>query len=580
MPVFIKFLLLHNSMPALLIEGALLLAALVLCLAPRAIVKFLYEICARAFKHLAGRKWLSLAAVFLLALGLRAAFLPMIPPGAPEVQDEFSYLLAADTFASGRLTNPTHPMWKHFETMHVIHNPTYQSKYPPGQGLVLAAGQAIAGSPWAGVWVSCALMCAALLWMLRGWLPSAWALFGGLLIALRFCTVHDWSTAYWGGAAAAIGGAMVLGALPRIMKKTRISQGVVFGLGLVILANTRPFEGMILGLAAGLVLLGWMLRQNRRIKIRALSRIGIPVLLILIIGGAATMTYFKAVTGDPLKMPYMLHIEQYEVAKPILWMSPDPPKKFNHPVLDNFWNHYHLDRFNLTSASDYLAVMKHRLLYIWFDCLWPGLIWPLIFLPFALGNKSAGRLLFIVLAMAPIVFITAHFFLHYIAPGIGAFYALILMGMQAMTRWEVRGKKIGAALVAAIAVSWIIVPCLLALSAQVETSKYTPFRIQRQSIPKNLEQDGDRHLIIVRYGPNHNVHEEWVFNRADIDAAKVVWAREMDPESDAELIKYFKDRKVWLLEVDLTYTKQRPYDPQKELRLLFHDKPEAKKGVI
>jgi hypothetical protein len=55
---------------------------------------------------------------------------------------------------------------------------------------------------------------------------------------------------------------------------------------------------------------------------------------------------------------------------------------------------------------------------------------------------------------------------------------------------------------------------------------------------------------LVRYGENHDCYAEWVYNEADIDGAPVVWAREMDPTNDARIIRYFADRKIWLLEAD------------------------------
>jgi hypothetical protein len=130
--------------------------------------------------------------------------------------DDFSFLLAADTFAHGRLTNPTPAMWTHFESFHITMQPTYMSMYFPGQGLLLAAGKLLFGNPWFAVLMCSALMCAAICWMLQAWLPPGWALLGGILAMLRLGLFSYWVNTYTGGALiTALGGALVLGALPR-----------------------------------------------------------------------------------------------------------------------------------------------------------------------------------------------------------------------------------------------------------------------------------------------------------------------------------------------------------------------------
>src|SRR5690349_19093484 len=93
------------------------------------------------FSALARRRTRSAVLVGFSALVLRAALLPLEPVPEPIVHDEFGYLLAADTFAHGRVTNPTPPMWEHFETFSILMKPTYQCFGQPGQGLLLAFGK-------------------------------------------------------------------------------------------------------------------------------------------------------------------------------------------------------------------------------------------------------------------------------------------------------------------------------------------------------------------------------------------------------------------------------------------------------
>lgn len=169
--------------------GALLLVLIVALLRPKTGEHTCRRI-ERGLSSLARRRvacWIGMA--LLVVLLVRGALLPVWPIPKPAIYDEFGYLLQADTFASGRLTNPPHALWPFFESIYILQQPTYNAKFPPGQGLAMALGESLFGDPWFGVWLSAGVLMAALCWALQGWLHPAWALLGAFWRCRCACSV-------------------------------------------------------------------------------------------------------------------------------------------------------------------------------------------------------------------------------------------------------------------------------------------------------------------------------------------------------------------------------------------------------
>ncbi len=564
MPPFLsEFLTTHNVEE--IEKYAVLIVIVVSFLLPR-LASAQFTALERALARLARRRTLAWVAVGILALIARAAALPLLPIPIPSIQDEYENLLMADTFSHGRLTNPPHPMRIHFETFHVLQEPTYTGIVPPAQGLVLAAGKIIGGHPFVGVWLSVGIMCAAICWMLQGWLPPGWALLGGLLAVMRFGVSSYWANSYWGGATAAAAGAIILGAFPRIRKHQRIADVLLMGLGLAILANSRPYEGFVLCLPVAAGMLIWVVGNRGTGLRRVLGRVVLPLALLLGLTAGAIGYYNWRVTGSPLRSPYVVSMATVNPVPYFIWQSVRPIPAYHYKMIRDLYVGWDLPQYEkVRSFPGWVESAKIKIKRLSTFYLGAALGFPTLTAVLIGGFRSVflGRLRFLFLcfgvALAGLL-LEVQYIPHYAAPLTAIFLAFVVQAMRYVHVVGRRGKS--RFLFAMRAVPLI---CLISLSfglAQLSLgydmvtdwphSWYSKMigNTERAEIVKWLEQQPGQHVVIVRYSPKHSVHDEWVYNPSDIDGAKVIWARDMDPDHNQELIRYFQNRTVWLVEPD------------------------------
>jgi hypothetical protein len=144
---------------------------------------------------------------------------------------------------------------------------------------------------------------------------------------------------------------------------------------------------------------------------------------------------------------------------------------------------------------------------------------------------------------------------HYMAPVLGVVWLLVVRAFRVMAHHKVA--------------RWGLVPILvfygLLLPAWRLTTPEAPsfdHSLERRAdVLARLEGEPGKHVVLVRYEPDHVVHMDWVFNLSDLDGAKVVWARD-DVRYNGELVDYYRERRFWCVDGDTTPPDLRECTPQ------------------
>ncbi|HTM12489.1 MAG TPA: hypothetical protein VL127_06245 [Bryobacteraceae bacterium] len=491
------------------------------------------------------------------AIALRLALIPVLPVPFPLVSDEFSHLLLADTLAHGRLANPTPEFWPHFESLHILQQPHYVSNYFPGQALLLAAGQVALNSPWAGVLAGCACFLLALYWALRGWMPARWALFGVLLAALRFAVASYWVNAYHGGFVPAAGGALVLGAYARLHRRASVAGGAALGLGLAILAVTRPFEGVAYATPL-LALLAWQYRA----RLAALLRIAAPALLITGAALAGLGVYLKAVTGSPFVTAYQISQKTYGWPMALAWTP--PPRIHNRHI--EMANYYDYEVGEHEKVADPVNIIEYFTLKI--EEYWRFFFGPVLTIPLIMLGRvwQRRKMLFAGLAGAfAAILLEGAASPHYLAPAAAVLIAILVECCRHLQGARIRILPLLPAVMALV--------LALRIGAEQAGLSYTQelnfqtwcCRVEgnrnKPRIMAELAKTPGNHLVFIKAKTDtHNLFQ-WIYNDADIEGSRFVWARDLGDAENARLAASMAGRRVWMVDPNVEPAALTAYDP-------------------
>ena len=409
-------------------------------------------------------------------------------------------------------------------------------------------------------------MCAVMLWMLQAWLPPRWALLGAVLVAAKFGIANYWMNSYWGGAVAATGGALVLGAMPRVVVQARTRDALLLGLGLAVLANTRPYEGLLFSFPVGVWFFWWLAGKTTSTAIARtrMTRVLAPLAVVLVLTLVFMGYYNWRLTGNALLFPHVLNTRTYRTTGLFLWDHAKPPMHYHNQQFEDFYNGWERENYQNT-WPDVWRVSEEKLIRGGGTYFWCGALLLLPGLPFAVRDRKMRLPVLLLLLGAAGFFVLIWSMPHYAAPTTCVIFLLLVQAIRHLRTIRLSGRPLGVALSCAAV-------CLLAVEVGFQVANHSCDLLDwtcqgdpsRAAIQQKLSHTPGKHLILVRYGEDHNIHDEWVYNGAEIDSAKVLWARELDPQQNAKLLSYCKDRHVWLVEPDKDNTELILYAPPPE----------------
>jgi hypothetical protein len=557
-----------------------------------------------ASKWLAKRPAAMVALAFAIPIAVRTILLIVIPVPQPYVMEEFNHLFLVDTFSSGRLANPIHPLAAILQTYQQLQWPHFMSARPPLPPIFMLLGQQVFGSPFAGNLFAVGVTSAALCWMLLGWIAARWAAIGTFLAITTFCLFGYWVNSYWAPTPIVLGGAILFGLVPRIEARPRVAWAILFVVAMLLLMGTRPFENTIYAASiCGWLAFRFLQPQRRHLLGRAVVTVAIPAAIGCGVILAAQLFYNQATTGNPWVMPYQLWRHSQDVSPVFLWQPFGQLAQIDYRAAALFvgWNVRVVE--DITKGGLFGGVLlfaRHAvtfrdllgpLLFIPFLCWSPrwlkapatvertfevfgALCVVLILLTIAWGlpgalikalilyvlykrwaNREERLPIFVLVAGFVGTSLPAFYMNVYFAAFTAPLLVLVVNGLRNLSRWH---RPYGTALAGYIMLGVLVIPAGQALTRAAGAIPWGPslshfdqiYPSPRQRLISRLDGLPGQHVVFVQATPKTSSPIDPVWNDPDVDGQKIVWLRDIRPGWTATAVRYYAGRRFWLMRLN------------------------------
>jgi hypothetical protein len=290
----------------------------------------------------------------------------------------------------------------------------------------------------------------------------------------------------------------------------------------------------------------------------------VPFAVIVVLGLLCMGLYNYSTTGHVLELPYTVHNRQYAVP-PQFYVLPERPRpwpEYHHDVLRQYWVNWCRDQWVASRHNPLVVVPGFLRSMSFFYSFWFAVLVGASVR--AIGSPKLRRAIAIVAVLLIVLLLEVGIQPHYFAPAVGALAVMATYGL----RWlYVHSRRCGAVVLLFVLLMWkrdavaILDASRDHRLARLPDTNLTSANLVRPQVLQRLARRGRHHIVIVRYGPTHDVGKDFdvVYNHADIDASDVIWARDMGATKNRELIDFYPDRECWLLNPDVKPWSLTPY---------------------